>query len=762
MSTKNSVQLTKGGVPIFPITDVSLITGIEERTGMRLIPVDSLPTASADTAGFIYMVKSTGDLSVTEATGGSYDWVPAGNVASLNLDGYATEEELSQLGQQVIYDVTANNDGATFASLSALLSSENLSALIPIAVRCGGMSIRFIQSSDNKYMQYRLIADEFTTDTAAWQEDNNEKYVKTGNSQEQNAELSISDDSGNVIVQFRGGEIKTKNFDSNNVPRDLDSGDSTVDSDFNIGDSNGNVLAIFKDGHIKTKNFDSSTVAQDIEYPVFIGKEIDSDDVTLIASTDKLVTPMLRAVKGDIVSAKDFGKIDSVCVYEYTNDGSATCNVKSGFIAKEYIVQNANTAFIRVVGKPKTSDVLFIDNVIYGNASFVGNVYILHKTRKTYKDNIKFLGSTIPAGWYESNSSEYSTIPTDVDDPWENTGSALSLKQIYDGLNDLATDYSDYFHLTTLGYDSANGKTPPSNYGTAFDDWLDGEGKVHIPVYKVELVPDAVTVTAGKSRGYNNDTLPTIYLDFGIHPGEQPCMRAMMNLFTHLCRDWQGNEFLSFLHWNCRIVVIPVAVPYSYIDKNNSPTVNGRCNSNGVNINRNFYAGNTWSYMPEDVGGPNYKGTSALSEIETKYIQRVLLENADAIAGFSWHTHGVYTNYEDILRIETGVHDSNDILSASGIDTIKGITLSGWKNHKLPYPLTDGSKYICKLGRPYISGFSGVYADIILPTASPECLYRYYNGGSGAIYNTYTDCMNEEFVANFILNALRQYFMVNK
>lgn len=101
MSTKNSVQLTKGGVPIFPITDVSLITGIEERTGMRLIPVDSLPTASADTAGFIYMVKSTGDLSVTEATGGSYAWVPAGNVASLNLDGYATEEELSQLGQEV-------------------------------------------------------------------------------------------------------------------------------------------------------------------------------------------------------------------------------------------------------------------------------------------------------------------------------------------------------------------------------------------------------------------------------------------------------------------------------------------------------------------------------------------------------------------------------------------------------------------------------------------------------------------------------------
>ena len=43
-----------------------------------------------------------------------------------------------------IYDVTANNNGATFESLSALLSDENLSILIPSEIRCGGMSIRFI------------------------------------------------------------------------------------------------------------------------------------------------------------------------------------------------------------------------------------------------------------------------------------------------------------------------------------------------------------------------------------------------------------------------------------------------------------------------------------------------------------------------------------------------------------------------------------------------------------------------------------------
>lgn len=79
-----------------------------------------------------------------------------------------TDVKLTELEQEVIYDVTANNNGVTFVSLSALLSDENLSTLIPSTVRCGGMSIRFVQSSDNKYVQYRLMDDEWSTNTDNW------------------------------------------------------------------------------------------------------------------------------------------------------------------------------------------------------------------------------------------------------------------------------------------------------------------------------------------------------------------------------------------------------------------------------------------------------------------------------------------------------------------------------------------------------------------------------------------------------------------
>ena len=81
------------------------------------------------------------------------------NVNKININ----QSEPTYYIESDIYDVSAHNNGATFESLSALLSAENLSTLIPTAVRCGGMSIRFVQSSDNKYVQYRLMANEFTT-----------------------------------------------------------------------------------------------------------------------------------------------------------------------------------------------------------------------------------------------------------------------------------------------------------------------------------------------------------------------------------------------------------------------------------------------------------------------------------------------------------------------------------------------------------------------------------------------------------------------
>ena len=76
-----------------------------------------------------------------------------------------------------VYDVTAKNSGATFASLAALLSAQNLDTLIPVAKRKGGMSIKFVHTSDNKYVQCRYMGTATTgtpnpfLDTDNWREE---------------------------------------------------------------------------------------------------------------------------------------------------------------------------------------------------------------------------------------------------------------------------------------------------------------------------------------------------------------------------------------------------------------------------------------------------------------------------------------------------------------------------------------------------------------------------------------------------------------
>lgn len=95
--------------------------------------------------------------------------VANGEVALLKYDsswtkeatGIASQAKLTKVESEAIYDVSAHNNNAVFESLQSLLSSSDLSSLIPTPIRCGGMSIRFINSY-NKYVQYRYTGIETT------------------------------------------------------------------------------------------------------------------------------------------------------------------------------------------------------------------------------------------------------------------------------------------------------------------------------------------------------------------------------------------------------------------------------------------------------------------------------------------------------------------------------------------------------------------------------------------------------------------------
>jgi hypothetical protein len=56
---------------------------------------------------------------------------------------------------------------AKYADLTAALGTNG--ANIPEAIRKGGMSVKYVQTSDNKYVQYRLMANEWSTTESNWQ-----------------------------------------------------------------------------------------------------------------------------------------------------------------------------------------------------------------------------------------------------------------------------------------------------------------------------------------------------------------------------------------------------------------------------------------------------------------------------------------------------------------------------------------------------------------------------------------------------------------
>lgn len=111
----------------------------------------------ASTAGtytnFDALVLTDGEIAILKYNGA---W-------SKDSTGAASLEKVNQLGQEVIYDVSANNGGTTYANLASAI------AAVPNSLHLGGITIRFISSSSQKYEQYRLINSQWSNDVSKWQ-----------------------------------------------------------------------------------------------------------------------------------------------------------------------------------------------------------------------------------------------------------------------------------------------------------------------------------------------------------------------------------------------------------------------------------------------------------------------------------------------------------------------------------------------------------------------------------------------------------------
>ena len=144
-----------------PATD--LASGVQTSLGKADTAIQEVKTINGNS------IVGTGDINITSQTY-VIDNTPTYDSNNLVTSGGVQKE----LALGAVWDVSEHNSlcGTTFESLSVILNSPNLDALIPTDVRKGGMQIKFVQSIDNNYVQWRLVSTTFSTDPNDWVAEN--------------------------------------------------------------------------------------------------------------------------------------------------------------------------------------------------------------------------------------------------------------------------------------------------------------------------------------------------------------------------------------------------------------------------------------------------------------------------------------------------------------------------------------------------------------------------------------------------------------
>lgn len=151
----------------YTVLDGFLYKGIATPTGS--------PAASAVKMFYYALTPGTytnfGGIVVTEG------------ISVLKYDGANWTQDKLYYGDGGVFDISkynlTNGQPTEYADLAAALGTNG--ANVPAAVRKGGMSVKFVESSDNKYVQYRLMTTSFSTTESDWQGVDNDPIAGSDN-----------------------------------------------------------------------------------------------------------------------------------------------------------------------------------------------------------------------------------------------------------------------------------------------------------------------------------------------------------------------------------------------------------------------------------------------------------------------------------------------------------------------------------------------------------------------------------------------------
>lgn len=146
--------------------------------------------------------------------------------------------------------------------------------------------------------------------------------------------------------------------------------------------------------------------------------------------------------------------------------------------------------------------------------------------------------------------------------------------------------------------------------------------------------PLSVFILSNEHGNYGDDLIPSF---------------VVMRMAKDLCKN-TDNPFLKWLKENCMITMIPVGNPWGYARYLASGNTSGYCNSNAVNINRNYDTPGWETSNTDPQGGTKEDGAFGAypgSEIETQHIMNTMHLCKPAV-GISMHSPGFAPQYKDM------------------------------------------------------------------------------------------------------------------
>ncbi len=520
-----------------------------------------------------------------------------------------------------VYDVSANNDNIKFESLSALLSSADLNTLIPTAYRKGGMSIKFVLSSDNKYVQFHLMKNEWSTTVNDWQgvDDvptfSSKNLVKSGGVFGFVSNFVFGDEK---VALNKGKYIPVNQGVGNVCP--LTMSDSTLNDCTVINLKKGQIIKIIGVGGNRSRLW----AILDKETHVIL----DVADANSATSVNAVETPFIK-----IITAEN----DCIVIVNVYNE-----NANPAYGNQSHTPYSVMSS-IKDMVKKNTDDIKDIENYIFGGVvtmtkgayipsnQGIGNVCPMEQTASNISDctvvellkgqtiNIKGVGGNASRLWAildkethkildvaNANSltlvnpfEKYITAEIDcivvvnvynenTSVPYGNTSNTpysvnrLSLKE---SLIDMTVN-TKVFEMTQKEipttaslYDSLWDKFVTDNYASR-SKITEPDGK---PVYCYHIAPYNKIAKNPQNSGpftiTDNDYFSKykILIISGIHGNEKQTPLWLYEFFNRIIYEPKYSNLRSAFDW----YVVPMVNPTGYDS-------NTRNNYNNVNINRDF------------------------------------------------------------------------------------------------------------------------------------------------------------------------------